>query len=262
MCAYAVRWSKAIPCKNRSCARKTDEEKYDILIAINDLSSGKNAFAPASLVSEITAINMSEVKDYLDVLSQEGAIELISDNIEFSARLKAKGRLLMRDSQMPSGSRTLIPSGIHESLSRFRKDHPDEAKTAFIIMRFAKTSSHEKIVETIRSALVSHGITGLRADDKQYHDELFSNILTYMHGCGFGIAVFERIESDDFNPNVSLELGYMIGINKPVCLLKDKTLRTLQTDLVGRLYRPFDTVDPGKSITTELGRWLTDMELV
>ena len=154
-----------------------------------------------------------------------------------------------------------IPSEIQESLARFRADHPDEAKVAFVMMRFGQTGLHEKIVKGIKSALEPHGITGLRADDKQYHDDLFSNILTYLHGCGMGIAVFERIESDEFNPNVSLEVGYMMALRRPVCLLKDKTLRSLPSDLVGRLYKPFDPQDPTRSIPPVLRQWLTDKRL-
>ena len=66
------------------------------------------------------------------------------------------------------------------------------------------------------------------------------NILTYIYGCRFGIAVFERIEDEAFNPNVALEVGYMMGLGKPVCYLKERTLRTLHTDLVGQLYSEFD----------------------
>jgi len=35
----------------------------------------------------------------------------------------------------------------------------------------------------------------------------------------------------------------MIGMRKDVLLLKDATLKTLPTDLTGRLYREFDTQD-------------------
>ena len=27
------------------------------------------------------------------------------------------------------------------------------------------------------------------ARDKEYHEDLYPNIQTYMHGCGFGIAI-------------------------------------------------------------------------
>lgn len=60
-----------------------------------------------------------------------------------------------------------------------------------------------------------------------------------MYSCDFAIAIFERITEDNFNPNVSLEVGYMMGINKSVLFLKDKTLKSLQTDLAGKLYKEF-----------------------
>lgn len=82
--------------------------------------------------------------------------------------------------------------------------------------------------------------------------------MTYIYGCALGVAVFERIESEEFNPNTALEVGYMFGLQKPVCLLKDRTLRTLNTDLVGKIYRSFDTLNPGETISTELAQWLED----
>jgi nucleoside 2-deoxyribosyltransferase len=98
----------------------------------------------------------------------------------------------------------------------------------------------------------------LRADDKEYHDDLFANIQTYIHGCGFGIAVIERIEKDEFNPNVALEIGYMLALKKPVCILKDKTVPVLQADLIGRLYKQFDPQDVSKTIPDQLTKWLLD----
>ena len=156
---------------------------------------------------------------------------------------------------------TGIPAELAESALKFATVHPDPAKVAFIMMRFGTTAAHTEIVNSIKTVLASRGITGLRADDKQYHDDLFPNILTYMYGSGFGIAVFERLESDDFNPNVSLEVGYMLGLRKPVCLLKDRTLRMLHTDLVGKLYRSFDPQHPSTTISSEVEQWLKDKGL-
>lgn len=155
-----------------------------------------------------------------------------------------------------------VPVEISESLKKFQKDFPDPGKVAFIIMRFTNTDAHQRIVSTIKDTFSRFGITAIRADEKQYHDDLFPNILTYIFGCGFGVSVFERIETDDFNPNVSLEVGYMFGLKKPVVLLKDKTLKTLHSDLVGKLYKNFDTQDPNSSIPAELEKWLSDKELI
>ncbi|MNR18345.1 hypothetical protein D3C85_1350690 [compost metagenome] len=147
---------------------------------------------------------------------------------------------------------------IASGLERFRADYPLGTKTAFIIMQFGNTKPHADVVNCIRDTLAVHGIIALRADDKEYMDDLFANIKTYMHACDFGIAVFDRITEDDFNPNVSLEVGYMMGMGKDVLLLKDQTLRNLHTDLAGRLYKQFDTRDTQGSMPAPINKWLAD----
>ncbi len=125
-------------------------------------------------------------------------------------------------------------------------------------MQFGKSVAHESILRAVRGALDPHGFVALRADDKQYHDDLFFNMLTYVYGCRFAIAIFERIEDEHFNPNVSLEVGYMLGLGKPVCYLKDRTLRTLQSDLIGKLYQEFDPLTCDKTIPTAIWKWMQD----
>jgi nucleoside 2-deoxyribosyltransferase len=87
------------------------------------------------------------------------------------------------------------------------------------------------------------------------------NILTYIYGCGFGLAIFERIETEDFNPNVALELGYMMALRKPVCILKDRTLKILPADIISRLYKPFNTYDPKGTIPNHLRKWISDNDV-
>ena len=151
---------------------------------------------------------------------------------------------------------------IQTSINNFRADYPNTVKTAFIMMQFSNTKAHTSISNEVKRVLTKHGIIGLRADDKEYSDDLFANIKTYMHCCDFGIAVFERLLADTFNPNVSLEVGYMMGINKPVCLLKDATLKGLNTDLVGKLYKSFDTQDICRTLEPELEKWLSDRNFI
>lgn len=117
-------------------------------------------------------------------------------------------------------SNVVSPVEIELSLRHFRLDHPSPEKVAFVMMKYGSTRAHDEIVKGIEAALVPHGICAVRADSKEYHPDLYYNILTYIYGCGFGIAVFERIEREDFNPNVSLEVGYLLALSKEVCLLK------------------------------------------
>lgn len=150
---------------------------------------------------------------------------------------------------------------IASGLEKFRRDYPIGKRTAFIIMQFGSTKLHSDIVSSIKDVLKSHNITALRADDKEYMDDLFPNIKIYMHACDFGVAVFDRITKDDFNPNVTLEVGYMLGMGKDVLLLKDKTLESLSTDLTGRLYKQFDTTDVQNTLPQQIEKWLLDKGL-
>jgi hypothetical protein len=53
----------------------------------------------------------------------------------------------------------------------------------------------------------------------------------------------------------------MFGLRKHVLLLKDRTLRALQTDLVGKLYREFDPQNPEETIPAQIDGWLSDKDL-
>jgi len=96
--------------------------------------------------------------------------------------------------ELKSGILLEAPVELKQSLANFRRDHPYPEKVAFIMMQFGKRQAYRKIAEAIKKALHSYGVKGVRADDKQYHDDLYYNVLTYLHGCGFGIGVFEQIE--------------------------------------------------------------------
>jgi predicted nucleotide-binding protein len=91
---------------------------------------------------------------------------------------------------------------------------------------------------------------------------LWGNVRTHLHGCGFGIAIYERIETDEPNANVGLEVGYFLAMNKPVLLLKDKTVETLPADLAGKLYKQFDPHDPEGTIPNQLTKWLEDYGII
>lgn len=153
------------------------------------------------------------------------------------------------------------PIEIQESLKKIRADFPDPKKVAFIMMQFGETKEHTDILISLRKTLTENGLSGVRADDKTYHDDKLYNILTYLHGCGFGIAVFETITDQSFNPNVSLESGYLMGLHKPICLLKEKKLKTLPSDLVGRLYHEFSIEQCDLTISNVLRNWLSDKDL-
>lgn len=211
------------------------------------------------------------VLDSMEWLKGKVSVEPEVENVRRKTgrvSLPAKDRYVtnVRFYVMPDDTRTALvqlntPVEIQESIEHFREDNPEPGRAAFVMMRFGTTRAHQEISATIKNALAQHGIIGLRADDRQYHEDLYYNILTYMHGCGMGVAAFERIEQQSHNPNVALEVGYMLALRKQVCLLKDKTLDTLQGDLVGKLYRTFDTHDVAGTLPPELAQWISDRRL-
>jgi hypothetical protein len=156
----------------------------------------------------------------------------------------------------------VMPSEISVSLERLREKYPNSKKLGFLVMRFAAEKPYKKIVEAIKRTGEQHGLAIVRADETEFHADLWGNVRTYLHGCGFGIAVYERIQSDEPNANVGLEVGYLMAMNKPVLLLKDKSAATLQSDLAGKLYKPFDPHDAEGTIPAQLTKWLGDYGII
>jgi hypothetical protein len=154
------------------------------------------------------------------------------------------------------------PPEIAMSLDRLRAKYPDPKKVGFIVMRFTAAKPFAKIVEIIKKTGVQHGLEIIRADENEFHADLWGNVRTHLHGCGFGIAVYERIETEEPNANVGLEVGYLMAMNKPVLLFKDKTLKTLQADLAGKLYKQFDPHNPEATLPDQLNKWLEDNGIV
>jgi hypothetical protein len=54
----------------------------------------------------------------------------------------------------------------------------------------------------------------------------------------------------------------MTALGKPVLLLKDRTLKVLQADLIGKLYKVFDSLDPEASMAPQIEKWIQDKSLV
>ncbi|MEU4014238.1 hypothetical protein AB0E56_03140 [Microbacterium sp. NPDC028030] len=148
-------------------------------------------------------------------------------------------------------------SHLEPYLRTFLEDHPEPSRNVFIMMRFGATPQMKQIHDAIVAGLAEHGMNAVRADDRDYTGELWSNIEVYLTGCAYGIAVFEDIEQRDFNPNVSLELGYLMGRGKRTLLLKEKRLQNMPSDVVHRLYKEFDGFDIENSIKREVGTWIT-----
>ncbi|MHC5797321.1 hypothetical protein ACVXZ4_14300 [Lacisediminihabitans sp. FW035] len=150
---------------------------------------------------------------------------------------------------------------LEHPLKDFMNDHPRFDRNVFVMMRFAAHAQLTAVYAAIKSTLASRGFDEVRADDRDYTGELWTNIQTYMHGSKYGIAIFEDFAGvREFNPNVSLELGYMVARQKRTSILKEQTLPSMPADVMHRLYRPFKMFSIGSTIEKQVGQWV-DVDL-
>jgi len=152
-------------------------------------------------------------------------------------------------------------SHIEQPLKQFLTHHPRFDRNVFIMMRFAPHTQLTSVYNSVKETLARRGYDAVRADERDYTGELWTNIQTYMHGSKYGIAIFEDFTGvRDINPNVSLELGYMVARQKRTLILKEKTLPSISADVMHRLYRPFDMFAIEESIENQVGQW-ADVDL-
>jgi predicted nucleotide-binding protein len=80
-----------------------------------------------------------------------------------------------------------------------------------------------------------------------------------MLGCKYGVSVFEEIDERDLNPNVAIELGFMFGLGKRCLILKDQRMPKMPADIIGKLYKQFDTYDMEATIASAVVSWFNDL---
>ena len=222
-------------------------------------SNGK--FIDAPFVIKLGVLQLFHDKGMLVVVPQGAARKSCTVTGELSHAVTSN--FAEGESHLPiSALAQPHPPEIAMSLDRLRSKFPDPKKVGFLVMRFTAAKPFAKIVEAIKKTGEDHGLKIIRADENEFHSGLWENVRTHLHGCGFGIAIYERIETNEPNANVGLEVGYLMAMNKPVLLLKDKTAEKVQTDLVGKLYKEFDTHDPEGTIPAQLTKWLEDYGII
>lgn len=135
-----------------------------------------------------------------------------------------------------------LPPGF-EYLRRWFDDFvqafPHTTRNVFIMMPFTTGTANE-IYAAVQRALDDHGLVALRVDRSKFADHLWWNILIYMMGSAYGIVIYEPKDGVPFNPNVSIEAGFMIALDRPVLLLANQKLERLPVDFSGRVFRTFD----------------------
>ncbi|MCH7694040.1 MAG: hypothetical protein IID50_11410 [Proteobacteria bacterium] len=142
-------------------------------------------------------------------------------------------RQRVQDLAIPSGFAYLEPY-----FQKFLGQHPHVDRNVFVMMPFSAPTS-ESIFDAIAKELQEHGLVALRADKKALSPELWWNVVTYMVGSSYGIVVYEPRDDIPFNPNVSIEAGFMLASDRPVLFLANDQLQGLPVDFSGRIFKTY-----------------------
>lgn len=125
----------------------------------------------------------------------------------------------------------------------------------FVMMRYGESKEFQEIETTVKETLAEYGLDAQLAKNTEFNDDLWRNVQFYLDNCKYGIVIYEEILGRDFNPNISIEMGYMYGQGKDCLILKDKSITTLPTDICGKIYRSFDTYSIEASISEQIKDW-------
>lgn len=146
-----------------------------------------------------------------------------------------------------------IPSYSDEEI-KFYKTYGNHA--VFVIMPFREKL---KIVyDIIQSVFAKNGYIAIRANEKLFTDDLWNNVKVYLDCCKVAVAIFDKNDQDSYNPNVALEVGYMLAKGNKVCLLKDCKLPKLPSDLISRMYMEYDSDKIETTLPQQLELWIRD----
>lgn len=138
-------------------------------------------------------------------------------------------------------------------------------RNVFGMTRFPKEGSSEPpdpikdALEVARTVCTAHGLEFHLASDRQLHDDLWTNVATHMWASRYGVGFFEDLAepASGLNYNLTTEVGAMLMTGRRCCLLKDPSITSLPTDLVGRIRKDVSFEDPD-AVEAVLHAWIRD----
>jgi hypothetical protein len=154
---------------------------------------------------------------------------------------------------------SLAPPTLIEPLRAFLEKHPFETNV-FGMTRFPSATAGSpdpvgRALELAREVCASHGLQFHLASDRAMHDDLWTNVTAHMWASKYGIGLFEDRVDRGVNHNLTIEIGGMLTTGRRCALLKDSTVPTMPTDLVGLIYKSVDLSKPN-TVSKALHAWI------
>ncbi len=149
-----------------------------------------------------------------------------------------------------------------DKLAQFFGQYPHET-SVFIMTKYPdnppKTpldAQLKKVIDTVSAAVTACGHTPHLATEKKYHPELFRNVELYMLACRRAIAIVEDKHTQELNPNVTMEWGWLRCTEREVLYLVEKDFDKDRADIGGLIKDEFDWDDPEPGIMAAVQAFL------
>ena len=150
----------------------------------------------------------------------------------------------------------LVPNpllGWKSEIETFVNRYPFD-KSVFLMIKYRKRNKN--LISKIKSVLSENGMNCILASEHNLTDDLY-NPIACLITCSRGIAVFDRAEvGQKFNPNVAYELGMLHLLGRDCLILKHRSLKTLHTDILMKLYHEYETTE---AAGTEVRNWIISL---
>lgn len=217
------------------------KELRDDLLSIHEIEQKLRALMSRS--------DVSDARKHEDYTAHASEIERLRSRVE---------RELDRYTHFPQWH-----EGHARHLQTFWQNGPYE-KSVFIMTKFpdplrpsVKDRRLQEVVKTVAEAVKRQGHVPRIAGDKDYHEQLWENVELHMLGCHRGIAIVQDRSRPEFNPNVALEWGWMLGLDRKVLYLVEKDFRQERADWKGMTSYRFDWNNPKPGVDAAIRKFLS-----
>lgn len=160
---------------------------------------------------------------------------------------------------------------LQAGLDHFQAHYSDPDKAVFVMMKFPEknATARDEILSAIYGKIQDtcfrrFGLFAVRADELAAAQTIWHNAQVHALGCLHGIAVLENKYTDEFNPNIAMEAGFMEALGHRVLLLVEETFPHNRADLQGRIWASFtwgDSKDELETIAESITKWFDGLRL-
>jgi nucleoside 2-deoxyribosyltransferase len=131
----------------------------------------------------------------------------------------------------------------------------------FLIRKFEERTDRSILIQTVKETFKENGLKIADTLEHRFHNELWPNIKEYLDNCDFGVIVIDNFSpqgNNQFNPNIFLEIGYLLALGKDILILLQNSLeRELPADVKPFMYQTFDSEEKNSPILkNKISQWI------